>query len=163
VLWLAALNNLVGTRSVGAVAVATTVLKITALAIVAVAGLLAFHAGHLGPVRAHGGSWTALPSASALLLFSFLGMESAAVATNRVRDPERNVPRAIIAGVAGVAVLYLAGTLAVQARCRRRGSPNPAPRSPTPIGSGRGVPALPGRVRRRDDGFVSKQRHVRDA
>jgi hypothetical protein len=31
----------------------------------------------------------------------------------QVRDPERNVPRAIIAGVAGVAVLYLAGTLAV--------------------------------------------------
>jgi hypothetical protein len=37
VLWLAMLNYLVGTRSVGAVAVATTVLKITALAIVAVA------------------------------------------------------------------------------------------------------------------------------
>lgn len=114
VLWLAVLNNLVSTRSVGAVAVATTVLKITVLAIVAVVGLLAFHAGHVGSVRAHGGSWTALPSASALLLFSFLGMESAAVATNRVRDPERNVPRAIIASVAGVAVLYLASTLAVQ-------------------------------------------------
>jgi basic amino acid/polyamine antiporter, APA family len=128
VLWLPALNNLVGTRSVGAVAVATTVLKITALAIVAVAGLLAFHAGNVGPVRAHGGSWTALPSASALLLFSFLGMESAAVATNRVRDPERNVPRAIIGGVAGVAVLYLAGTLAVQgtvpqARLAESGAP----------------------------------------
>ena len=114
VLWLPALNNVVSTRSVGAVAVATTVLKIAALAIVAVAGLLMFHAGHVGPVRANGGSWTALPSVSALLLFSFLGMEGAAVATNRVRDPERNVPRAIIAGVAGVAVLYLAGTLAVQ-------------------------------------------------
>src|SRR4051794_37371313 len=128
VLWLPVLNNLVSTRSVGAVAVATTVLKITALAIVAVAGLLAFHAGHVGPVRAHGGSWTALPSASALLLFSFLGMEGAAVATNRVRDPERNVPRAIIAGVAGVAVLYLAGTLAVQgtvpqARLAQSGAP----------------------------------------
>ena len=128
VLWIAVLNNLVGTRSVGAVAVATTVLKITALAIVAVAGLLAFHPGNVGPVRAHGGSWTALPSASALLLFSFLGMESAAVATNRVRDPARNVPRAIIAGVAGVAVLYLAGTLAVQgtvpqARLAESGAP----------------------------------------
>ncbi|HET8778213.1 MAG TPA: amino acid permease [Candidatus Limnocylindria bacterium] len=129
VLWLPALNNLVGTRSVGAVAVATTVLKITALAIVAVAGLLSFHAGDVGPVQAHGGSWTtALPSASALLLFSFLGMEGAAVATNRVRDPERNVPRAIVVGVAGVAVLYLAGTLAVQgtvpqARLAESGAP----------------------------------------
>jgi len=36
------------------------------------------------------------------------------VATNRVRDPERNVPRAIVFGVAGVGILYLLGTLAVQ-------------------------------------------------
>ena len=114
ILWLPVLNNFVGTRSVGAVAVLTTALKITALAIVAVAGLLAFHGGNVGPIRAHGGSVGALPSAAAVLLFSFLGMEGAAVATNRVRDPERNVPRAIILGVAGVALLYLAGTLAVQ-------------------------------------------------
>lgn len=114
VLWLPMLNNLLGTRSVGAVAVATTVLKITALAIVSVAGLLAFDSANVGSVQAHGGSWTALPAACAVLLFSFLGMEGAAVATNRVRDPERNVPRAIVLGVAGVAVLYLAGTLAVQ-------------------------------------------------
>jgi APA family basic amino acid/polyamine antiporter len=115
VLWLPVLNNLIGTRSVGAVAVSTTVLKIGALAIVSVAGLLAFHGADVGPVREHGGDWAAaLPSACAVLLFSFLGMEGAAVATNRVRDPERNVPRAIVLGVAGVAVLYLAGTLAVQ-------------------------------------------------
>jgi hypothetical protein len=56
VLSLLALNDLGGTRSVGAIAVAKTVLKITTLAIVAVAGLLAFYAGHVGPVRAHGGS-----------------------------------------------------------------------------------------------------------
>jgi APA family basic amino acid/polyamine antiporter len=115
VLWLPVLNNLIGTRSVGAVAVTTTVLKITALAIVAIAGLLSFDPANVGPVHPHGGSWTAaLPSACALLLFSFLGMEGAAVATNRVRDPQRNVPRAIVLGVAGVAVLYIAGTLAVQ-------------------------------------------------
>jgi amino acid transporter len=94
------------------VAAATTVLKIAALAIVAVAGLLAFRAGDVRPVRAHGGSWTPLRS-SPPCCFSFLGMEGAVMATNRVRDPESNVPRAIIAGVAGVAVLYLAGTLAV--------------------------------------------------
>jgi APA family basic amino acid/polyamine antiporter len=114
VLWLPVLNNLVGTRSVGRVAVTTTVLKITALAVVAVAGLLSFHGGNVGPIHPHGGSVAALPAACAVLLFSFLGMEGAAVATNRVRDPERNVPRAILLGVAGVAVLYLAGTLAVQ-------------------------------------------------
>jgi APA family basic amino acid/polyamine antiporter len=115
VLWVPVLNNLVSTRSVGAVAVTTTVLKIGALAIVAVIGLVLFDGGNVGGVEAKDGDVArALPAACALLLFSFLGMEGAAVATNRVRDPLRNVPRAIVGGVAGVALLYLAGTLAVQ-------------------------------------------------
>lgn len=115
VLWLPVLNNLVGTRSVGTVAVTTTVLKIGALSIVAIAGLVVFDPGNVGGVEAKDGDIArALPAACALLLFSFLGMEGAAVATNRVQDPERNVPRAIVGGVAGVALLYLAGTLAVQ-------------------------------------------------
>ena len=115
VLWLPVANNLVGTRSVGAVAVTTTVLKIGALAVVAVAGLTLFDGGHVGGVTKHGGDWLpALPAACAVLLFSFLGMEGAAVATNRVSNPDRNVPRAIVVGVAGVSLLYLAGTLAVQ-------------------------------------------------
>ena len=44
-----------GAARVGAVVAATTVLRIAALAIVAVARLLAFRAGDVRPVRAHGG------------------------------------------------------------------------------------------------------------
>lgn len=109
------LNNVVSTRSVGTVAVVTTVIKIAALAIVAVVGLVLLDPGDVGPVREHDGQWAAaLPGACAVLLFAFLGMEGAAVATDRVRDPRRNVPRAILGGMLGVSVLYLAGTLAVQ-------------------------------------------------
>jgi APA family basic amino acid/polyamine antiporter len=115
VLILPVLNNLVGTRSVGAAVVVTTVLKITALTVVAIVGLALFDAGNVGSVHAHGGDEAAaLPAVCALLLFSFLGMEGAAVATNRVRDPRHNVPRAIVAGVAGVGILYLLATLAIQ-------------------------------------------------
>jgi APA family basic amino acid/polyamine antiporter len=115
ILVLPVLNNLVGTRSVGAAVLLTTVLKISALALVAVVGLALFDSGNVGSVQAHGGDLSrALPGACALLLFSFLGMEGAAVATNRVQDPRRNVPWAIVAGVVGVGVLYLASTVAVQ-------------------------------------------------
>jgi APA family basic amino acid/polyamine antiporter len=115
VLVLPVLNNLVGTRSVGAAVLSTTIIKIAALAIVAVVGLLSFHSGNVGHVTEHGGDVAhALPACCALLLFSFLGMEGAAVATDRVQHPRRNVPRAVVGGVIGVAVLYLAATLAVQ-------------------------------------------------
>jgi APA family basic amino acid/polyamine antiporter len=115
ILVLPVLNNLVGTRSVGAAVLVTTIIKIGALALVAVVGLALFDAGNVGGIEAHGGdAGAALPACCALLLFSFLGMEGAAVATDRVRDPQRNVPRAVVGGVIGVGILYLAGTLAVQ-------------------------------------------------
>jgi APA family basic amino acid/polyamine antiporter len=115
ILVLPVLNNLVGTRSVGAAVLSTTVIKIAALALVAIVGLALFDDNNVGGIQAHGGSvGHALPACCALLLFSFLGMEGAAVATDRVRDPRRNVPRAVVGGVIGVGVLYLAGTLAVQ-------------------------------------------------
>lgn len=51
---------------------------------------------------------------SALTAFwAFLGLECAAAAAGVVRDPARNVGRATLAGVAGVAVLYVAATSVV--------------------------------------------------
>jgi APA family basic amino acid/polyamine antiporter len=115
VLWVPVVLNLTGTRPVGAVAVATTVLKISALVVIAVVCLTAFHSGNVGGVHRHGGNaLAALPSACAALLFAFLGMEGATVVGERVRNPRRTVPIAVVGGVAVVAVLYVVATIAVQ-------------------------------------------------
>jgi basic amino acid/polyamine antiporter, APA family len=107
--------NLLGTGSVGAVAVLTTVLKIAAIAAVAIVCLTAFHGAHVGGVQPHRGHGIgAVTSACGVLLFAFLGMEGATVATERVRDPRRNVPRAVIGGMALVALLYVVSTIAIQ-------------------------------------------------
>lgn len=51
---------------------------------------------------------------SALTAFwAFLGLECAAAAAGVVRDPVRNVPRATLVGVGGVAILYIAATSVV--------------------------------------------------
>jgi arginine:agmatine antiporter len=51
---------------------------------------------------------------SALTAFwAFLGLECAAAAAGVVRDPERNIPRATLTGVAAVACLYIAATSVV--------------------------------------------------
>ncbi|OKK22485.1 transporter [Streptomyces sp. CB00455] len=112
--WFPALANLAGTRYVGAVQLVSTVLKFAPLLLVAVGGLLFFDPANLGPFRATGQSAVGAVSASAaILLFSYLGVESAAVSAGEVRDPARNVGRATILGTAGAATVYLLGTLAV--------------------------------------------------
>ena len=49
----------------------------------------------------------------ALCLFSYLGVETAAVAAAKVRDPERNVPKSTIYGTLASAVVYLLSLIAV--------------------------------------------------
>lgn len=112
--WLPALSNLAGTRYVGAVQVVATVLKLVPLLLVAVGGLFFFDPANLGPFQATGQSPVGAVSASAaILLFSYIGVESAAVSAGEVRDPARNVGRATVLGTVGAATVYLLGTLAV--------------------------------------------------
>jgi APA family basic amino acid/polyamine antiporter len=49
----------------------------------------------------------------AICLFSYLGVETAAVAAGKVRDPERNVPKSTIYGTLASAVVYLLSLVAV--------------------------------------------------
>ncbi|MEU1053870.1 amino acid permease [Streptomyces sp. NPDC005876] len=112
--WLPALSNFAGTRYVGAVQMVSTVLKFAPLLLVAVGGLFFFDAGNLGPFDASGGGTVGAVSASAaILLFSYLGVESAAVSAGEVKDPRRTVGRATVIGTAGAALVYLLGTLSV--------------------------------------------------
>ncbi|MFF9852096.1 amino acid permease [Streptomyces litmocidini] len=112
--WLPALANLAGTRYVGAVQIVATVLKFVPLILVAVGGLFFFDSANLGPFHPSDGSALGAVSASAaILLFSYLGVESAAVSAGEVRDPRRNVGRATVLGTLGAAAVYLLGTLAV--------------------------------------------------
>jgi basic amino acid/polyamine antiporter, APA family len=113
-LWLPALANLAGTRWVGAVQVVSTVLKFVPLLFVAVVGLCYFDPRNLGPFDPHGGNWLgSMSAAAALLLYSYVGVESASVSAGEVRDPQRNVGRASVLGTVGAALVYLLGTVAV--------------------------------------------------
>jgi APA family basic amino acid/polyamine antiporter len=113
-LWLPALVNLAGLRSIAAFQVVTTVLKFVPLLLVATIGLFFMSRANFGEFNSSGGSsWHAISAAGAIALFSYLGIETASVAAGRVRDPGRNVGRATVLGTLACAVVYLLGTLAV--------------------------------------------------
>jgi APA family basic amino acid/polyamine antiporter len=113
-LWLPALVNLSGLRRLGGFQVAFTIAKFVPLLLVAVFGLFFVKAENFGPFNATGGSvWAAFSAAGAVLLFSYIGVESASIAAGSVRDRRRNVGRATVTGTLAAAVVYLFGTVAV--------------------------------------------------
>ncbi len=113
-LWLPALVNLNGVSNVAAVQVVTTVLKFLALALVSVIGLFFINTANYHPWNVSGGSsLSAIGTGLALGLFSYLGVETAAVAAGKVRDPDRNVPRASILGTLACAAVYLVSLFVV--------------------------------------------------
>jgi APA family basic amino acid/polyamine antiporter len=113
-LWVPAWINLSGVKNVGAVQVATTVLKFAALAFMATVGLFYIKSGNFTPFNASGGSaLSAIGGGMAIALFSYLGVETASVAAVKVRDPSRNVPRATILGTLATAVVYVLALVAV--------------------------------------------------
>ncbi len=113
-LWLPAAANFAGTRWVGGVQIVSTILKFVPLLLVATVGLFFIDTDNFGPFNASGDSVPgALAASAALLLYSFLGVESAAMSAGEVRDPERTVGRASVLGTLGSALVYLLGTVAV--------------------------------------------------
>ena len=102
---LAALN-IAGVREAGRFNTVTTAAKLIPLLVLVVVGAAAVKPEHL--------RWTAMPAAgnvaraSAVLLFAFLGVESALVPSGEVRDPSQTVPRAIFFAMVGITLLYLA-------------------------------------------------------
>jgi APA family basic amino acid/polyamine antiporter len=113
-LWLPALVNLSGVKNMGSVQVWTSIIKFVPLALMSTVGLLAVKSENFTPWNASTDTNSqAILSAMALCLFSYLGVETAAVAAAKVRDPDRNVPKATIYGTLATAVVYLLSLIAV--------------------------------------------------
>ncbi len=113
-LWVPAAVNLAGVRQMAWFQNLTVVLKFLPLLFVGVVGWFFVSAGHFGAFNASGGSlYSAIGIAAGVALFSFIGVEVAAITAKRVRDPRENVGRASVYGTAASAVLYLLASAAV--------------------------------------------------
>jgi APA family basic amino acid/polyamine antiporter len=98
----------------GWVQVTTSVLKFAALAFMSTVGLFYITRGNYTPLNVSGGgAISAIGGGMAIALFSYLGVETAAVAAAKVRNPDRNVPRATILGTLATAVVYMLSLIAV--------------------------------------------------
>jgi APA family basic amino acid/polyamine antiporter len=111
--WLATIVNILGVRQAGWVQLVTTIVKFVPLVLIGVVGLFFVHRGNFQPF-AHGGGFDwGISSAALLTLFAFLGLESATVPADEVKDPERTIPRATIIGTGATTLVYLVSTFAL--------------------------------------------------
>jgi len=114
-LWQPVLVNLRGAQSLGRFQLVTTIMKFLPLAFLATVGL--FFACTLGnwPTwnPAGGSTLFAVSSALTVATFAYVGIEAAAIGAGRVKNPQRNVPRATVYGTLATALLYILVTIAV--------------------------------------------------
>ena len=103
-----------GARVSGSVQIVTSVLKILPLIAAMVIALMVLGQGDqpakFAPMPV---SPTGVAATAALTLWAMLGFECATVPASRVRDPQRNIPRATLIGTLTVGLIYLAASSAV--------------------------------------------------
>lgn len=107
-LWVPAAINLASIRNMAWFQNLTVVLKFVPLLFIGVVGWFFVSSANFGPFNATGGSlYSAIGIAAGVALFSFIGVEVAAITAKRVRNPRKNVGRASLLGTGASAILYL--------------------------------------------------------
>ena len=108
------LVNLRGIKAVGELAIVTVLIKVLPLiAVVIIAVMLGGSGAPLQPFDVPPPSFGNIATASALCLFALTGFEFALSPVGKIRNPERNLARALVIGLAGIAIAYLLTTLSL--------------------------------------------------
>ena len=103
--------NCLGVRAGSNVQSALMVLKIVAVAVLVLAGSGARRAAAPIAPNASAVSIVALAAAMVPVLFAYGGWQTASFVSGEMRQPRRDLPRALLIGVLGVVVLYVAVNL----------------------------------------------------
>lgn len=114
IVWLLTLVNILGIRRAGAIQLITTFLKLLPLILIATAGISYVQTEYFETFNVSGKSaFSAFTGAAALTLWSFIGLESATVPSERAKNPGRNVFLATILGTLIAAVVYVVSTTVI--------------------------------------------------
>jgi APA family basic amino acid/polyamine antiporter len=97
--------NTVGVREAAVVSTIFTVGKLLPLLLFVIAGLFFIQPQNFSFVTQP--SYGSFSNAVLLLVFAFAGFEVSVVPTGEIRDPQRNIPFALLTAMAAVALLYI--------------------------------------------------------
>jgi APA family basic amino acid/polyamine antiporter len=113
-IWLFTFINTKSIKKVGMVQLVTTILKIIPLIAFGTFGFLYFNKAHFTPFNlSEVSNFNAVTATAALALWAFLGLESATIPSDKVKNPSKTIPRSTIAGILIASLLYISSTVGV--------------------------------------------------
>jgi APA family basic amino acid/polyamine antiporter len=113
-IWFFTWINSKDIKTVAAVSIITTLLKITPIFLIGIWGLFYVQTENFTPFNLSGETnFSAIMSTTVLTFFAFLGMESATIPSGSVRDSARTVKRATMFGTLVTVVAYILSSIAI--------------------------------------------------
>jgi len=113
-IWLLTWVNSRGTVTSGKVQFIFTILKLVPLILIGFVGIFLIDFNHFTPFNLSTESdFSAITATATLTLWALLGMESATIPADDVKDPSSTIPKATILGTLLVIVVYLFSSFAV--------------------------------------------------
>lgn len=115
IIWVATFAYIIGARAASGLAAVALAVGLAPILIAVAAGVMAFDPQTFADSWSPSGTplTQSVPASLAIIFWAFLGVESAAALSVRVKHPARDVGRASVAGVLLATVVYIAATVAV--------------------------------------------------
>ncbi|WCT14033.1 amino acid permease [Mucilaginibacter jinjuensis] len=113
-IWLLTWVNTRGVATSGKVQLATTILKLLPLLVIAIGGLFFIRAENFHPFNNTNTSvWGAITATATMTMFSYIGIESATIPSGSVADPGKTISRATMLGLLIATLVYVLGSISV--------------------------------------------------
>ena len=113
-IWLLTYINSRGVKEAAWVQLVTTILKLVPLFLIALVGIFFIEMEHFQPFNlSEESNFNAITATVTLTLFSFLGIESATIPADNIKNPTVTIPRATIIGTWVAIFVYVLGSVAV--------------------------------------------------
>ncbi|NNL92233.1 MAG: amino acid permease, partial [Saprospiraceae bacterium] len=114
VIWGLSWFNTLGVGKVGKMSLITTVLKLLPIVAIGATGIFYINVDHFIPLNlSQESNWTAIIATSTLTFFSYLGIESATIPAENIKDPETNIPFATKWGTLIAAFVYILSSISI--------------------------------------------------
>jgi len=111
-IWSLVILNCRSVRGSSALQLVTSLAKFLPLLFLALFGLVNVESANYAMMIEPEGTVSNLAAASALAMWAFIGFEVATIPAGEIKNPARTIPRATLAGVLAVTVLYFSVTMA---------------------------------------------------